>query len=372
MNILEIYTFSKNGIGGVSSMVTAYLDAVEEFGNNDCKLSLLNVKAEVTTGRTSIDNSVYIFTQRSAVKKHLKDNSYDVAHIHTSREFLFFKDILLAKLIKKQFHIPVVITVHVGAIETVYNRISWFKNKSIKIINEYVDKVIFLSEVMRKDFINAGVKDQRTTLLYNFYKFTPTEIPVKEDRNSLQLLFVGAIHREKGIIELLEALSTMPPYFDYHLNVCGQLKDYSIKEDIEEYKGKLGNKVSFLGVVTGEDKTKIYQQSDILVLPSYHEGLPLVILEALGTGCAIMTTPVGAIPEILNNDNCLWLKIASSDSICSQLLNMSIEKLNEMKSNNELQGKKYSFEEHIHKLINIYRSVIKYEPEKNHKKAIEA
>lgn len=356
MRILEIYTFSGNGIGGVSSMVTAYMDAKEEFNKYDCHLSLLNVEARITTGKSSVDNFLYIFTQRSAVKKHLKENKYDVVHIHTSREFLFLKDVLLAKLIKKEFHIPVVITVHVGAIETVYNRISWFKDKSIALINGYVDKVIFLSEAMRQDFINAGLKDNVTTLLYNFFKFKPSEAPAKQDCKTLNLLFVGAIHREKGIIELLQALSAMPD-FNYHLNICGQLKDNSIKEELEDYKQNLVNKVSFLGLVTGEDKTKIYQQSDVLVLPSYHEGLPLVILEALGAGCGIMTTPVGAIPEILNDDNCMWLKIASSDSICSQLLNLTNEKLKTMKESNELLGQKYSFDEHLLKLANIYRSV---------------
>lgn len=356
MEILEIYTFNENGVGGVSLMVNAYMNATEYFCTHGCHLNLLNIKQERVTGKRSIDNFLYIFTQKSAVKQHLSENKYDAVHIHTSREFLFLKDVLLAKFIKMNFHIPVVITIHVGSIDTVYNRIGWFKKKSITLINKYIDKVIFLSEVMRQDYIKEGLKENVTSLLYNFFQFTPAENEKKEDIKTLQLLFVGAIHREKGIIELLKALNSLQD-FDCHLNICGQLKDNSIRSEIEEYKLKLGNKVSFLGLVQGEEKTKIFDKSDILILPSYHEGLPIVIMEALGSGCGIMTTPVGAIPEILNDANCKWLEIGSYKSIESQLRSLTSKELMTMKEANKSLGKEYSLESHINKLSEIYKNL---------------
>lgn len=346
-------------MGGVATMVKSYMDGVEEFASHDCVLSNLNIAPSIHTGKSSIDNFAYIFKQRKAAHKHFKENKYDVIHIHTSREFLFLKDVLLAKMISKQTHTPIVMTIHVGAMETVYNRIGWFKNKSIAILNKYVSKTIFLSKVMREDFIKAGLDEQKSTVLYNFHNFTPTNKDI-EKKDGLQLLFVGAIHREKGIVELLHAIEQLPE-LKCHLNVCGKLTDNSIKEEVESLKDKLSDRVSFLGYVAGEDKTILYQQSDVLILPSYHEGLPLVVMEALGAGCAIIATKVGAIPEVLFTENVLWIEKESIKSLISQILNISYNEslLSVMKMRNKELGVKYSFAAHVQDLTSIYNDLIK-------------
>lgn len=352
--VLEVFTFQDGYMGGVATMVKSYLDGVEEFATYNCELAQLNIAPIIHTGKSSLDNLAYIFTQRKAARKHLIENKYDVIHIHTSREFLFLKDVLLAKMISKLTHTPIVMTIHVGAMETVYNRIGWFKEKSIDILNKYVSQTIFLSKVMREDFIKSGLDEQKSTVLYNFHNFTST-IKVPEKKKGLQLLFVGAIHREKGILELLHAIEQMPD-LKCHLNICGKLTDNSIKDEVESLKAKLSDKVSFLGYVSGENKTLLFRQSDVLILPSYHEGLPLVILESLGAGCAIIATKVGAIPEVLSDENVLWVEIKSTRSLISQILNLSTNRsqLELMKMTNEKLGKHYSFDAHITELSSIY------------------
>lgn len=354
--ILEIYSYNKSGIGGVSIMLESYMNGVTEFSENDCKLDLLNVEPTIDLKHTTLNNLAYIFTQRNAVSRHLKNKHYDVVHIHTSREFLFLKDVLLAKVIKQIFHIPVVMTIHVGAMETVFNRIGWFKNRALSIMNKYIDKSIFLSKVMQEEFIGSGLQNDHATVLYNFHNLAETTIPQRSESNTLQLLFVGMLNRDKGILELLTALSQMPD-LDYHLNVCGKLVDRSIEAELEDLKAKLGDKVSFLGYVVGEDKTKLFHSSDMLILPSYHEGLPIVIMEALAAGCAIMSTKVGAIPEVLSDDNCYWIEIASAEDIADKLKRITPEELAAQKIANKILGNDYSFVEHVIKLSNIYKQI---------------
>lgn len=357
MKILEIYTYSKSGIGGVSIMVDSYMNGVAEFADNDCRLELLNVEPTINLGHSTFNNLAYIFTQRTAVRRHLKNNHYDVVHIHTSREFLFLKDVLLAKMINKRFHVPVVMTIHVGAMETVFNRIGWFKQKAISIMNKYISKSIFLSKVIQEEFFASGLKSDRGTVLYNFHNLTPAECLPKSEATPLQLLFVGRIERDKGIVELLTALSELPE-LDFHLNICGKLADKSIEAEVENLKVKLGDKVSFLGYVVGEDKTKLFHNSDMLILPSYHEGLPIVIMEALAVGCAIMSTRVGAIPEVLSDENCYWIKIASINSIKGTLQSLKKKDLVKQQNSNYVLGKEYSFDGHVKKLSSIYISVL--------------
>lgn len=357
LKVLEVFTYSKSVIGGISIMIDSYMEGVAEFAYNDCSLELLNVAPSINLGHSALNNLAYIFTQRKAVTRHLNEHHYDVVHIHTSREFLFLKDVLLAKLINKRFHIPVVMTIHVGAMETVFNRIGWFKQKSISIMNKYIRKSIFLSKTIQDEFIASGLSSNRGTVLYNFHNLAPAECLPKSDSTPLQLLFVGRIERDKGIVELLNALSELSE-LDFHLNICGKLADKSIEDEVNKLKAKLGDKVSFLGYVVGEDKTKLFHNSDMLILPSYHEGLPIVIMEALAAGCAIMSTKVGAIPEVLSDDNCYWIDIASVESIKEILSSIQQDQLeNQQKANSEL-GVEYSFSGHVKKLSGIYKSII--------------
>lgn len=356
IKVLEIFTFHGGYMGGVATMVKAYMDGVDDFATNNCVLTNLNIAPTIHTGKSSIDNFAYIFTQRNAIRKHLKHNLYDVIHIHTSREFLFLKDVLLAKMIHDSYRIPVVMTIHVGAMETVYNRIGWFKKKSINILNQTVAKTIFLSKVMRDDFLSAGLKELNSTVLYNFHNFVPTT-NICTTKDGLQLLYVGAIHKEKGILELLHAIEKSPK-LNLHLNICGKITDNTIKDEVDILKKSLSDRVSFLGYVSGEDKTLLYKQSDILILPSYHEGLPLVVMEALGAGCGIIATKVGAIPEILTEKNCLWVDIASDESIIRKLDAITPERLIAMKNANKVLGMQFSFYEHVTQLSNIYKSLV--------------
>ena len=354
-NILEIFTFQGGYMGGVATMVKSYIDGHDAFANSNCILSNLNITQKVHTGWSPIDNFIYIFVQRAKVRSYLKLNKYDVVHIHTSREFLFFKDVLLAKMIRTEFNTPIMITIHVGSIDTVYNRIGWFKKKSIQLLNKYVAKTIFLSKKMQQDFRREGLSQNQSAVLYNFHNLAST-IKKVAPTNCLQLLFVGAIHREKGILELLRALDILKE-MNYHLNICGVLTDKSIKQEIEDIVKRLGNKVSFLGYISGEEKTLLYRQSDILILPSYHEGLPLVIMEALGEGCAIISTKVGAIPEVLSEKNCTWIDIASVDSIVKVLQSLDISEVEIQKKNNLQLGLCYSFSSHVQELCKLYNLI---------------
>ena len=62
---------------------------------------------------------------------------------------------------------------------------------------------------------------------------------------------------------------------------------------------RLSGNVRFLGWVGPEQRDQILKEADIFILPSYNEGLPMAILEAMAWGLPIITTPVGGIPEVL-------------------------------------------------------------------------
>jgi glycosyltransferase involved in cell wall biosynthesis len=119
--------------------------------------------------------------------------------------------------------------------------------------------------------------------------------------NSLQrILFVGNLSERKGVTDLLHALGR--PGFDnlqFELVLAGG-------GDVAGYQAKakdlgVDKLVRFTGWSEQKDVAALMAQADILVLPSYDEGLPLVVLEALANGVAIVCTPVGEIPSALRH-----------------------------------------------------------------------
>ena len=126
----------------------------------------------------------------------------------------------------------------------------------------------------------------------------PRRIPGENPRQ--RVLFVGNLSERKGVSDLLQALAQ--PGFDasrLEVNLVGG-------GDLPAYHAKarqlgIDGFVRFAG---WSDQTQVAQmmaQADVLVLPSYDEGLPLVILEALANGVAVVCSPVGEIPSVLSD-----------------------------------------------------------------------
>ena len=350
-------------VGGVVSILLSYLKSAEYFEDHGFELNLFNYQfpQKMRVKNAKLKNILYIFSQRKALSKRLKKDNDTVLNIHTSREFLFLKDVFLAKLASKKYHVPVVLTIHVGDIDTVFNRIKPLQKLMIQYMNHYVSKIVFLSQKIMAQFISEGLDADKCEVLYNFHNLEPIAEHEKLSRTArLHLLYVGAIHREKGILELLTALNDLSN-LDFHFDLCGQITDQSLKNEFNELIERLGNKVTVHGYISGKEKTAVFERADILVLPSYHEGLPLVILEALVSGCAVISTKVGATPEILTEENVMWVDIGNSDDIAKSIKELydCQDRLSEMKANNLILSSKYDIQEHISRLCSIYERVKK-------------
>lgn len=348
-------------VGGVVSILLSYLKSAKYFEDHGFELNLFNYEfsQRIHIKNAKLKNILYIFRQRKALSKRLKQDNDTILNIHTSREFLFLKDVFLAKLAWKKHCVPVVLTVHVGDISTVFNRIQPLKELLIKYMNRYISKTVFLSKEIMAQFVAEGLDADKCEVLYNFHNLEPIAENEELPRTAqLHLLYVGAIHREKGVIELLTALNQLQT-LDWHLDLCGKLTDSSIQGEYSSLISSLRNKVTEHGYVSGKKKTAIFERADALILPSYHEGMPLVVLEALAGGCAVISTKVGATPEILTEDNVCWVEEKSAEDLSKtiQKLYVSQDKLKRLKDNNLALSGEYGIEEHIAKLCKIYESV---------------
>jgi glycosyltransferase involved in cell wall biosynthesis len=141
----------------------------------------------------------------------------------------------------------------------------------------------------------------------------------KGARTRFRVLFLGNLLERKGLSDLLQAFSRMAtPVAQWEATIAGG-------GDVEGYQRKareigLGNNVTFFGWARQEQAAALLAQADVLVLPSYDEGLPLVILEALANGVAVVCTPVGEIPATLRDGReALFVQPGDSAGIAAAL-----------------------------------------------------
>lgn len=121
-----------------------------------------------------------------------------------------------------------------------------------------------------------------------------------------QIIAVGSLKAEKGFDMLIDAfkdfLEAKLIHKEYQLIICGDgLLKSDLIEQVEEYG--LTDYVVFKGHLGHEELIKLYNKSEIFALSSRSEGFPKVLLEAMASGCKIVSTPVGSVPEILQDSN---------------------------------------------------------------------
>jgi len=130
----------------------------------------------------------------------------------------------------------------------------------------------------------------------DFSKFK-VEKPL-ENRDNL-IGYIGRLSEEKGILSFIEAIPKALEREDSVEVLIGG--DGQLRGKVERYLNEhnLNNKVKFVGWIPHDELPKYLNELKLLVLPSYAEGLPNIMLEAMACGTPVLATPVGAIPDII-------------------------------------------------------------------------
>jgi glycosyltransferase involved in cell wall biosynthesis len=105
------------------------------------------------------------------------------------------------------------------------------------------------------------------------------------------LLYLGRLHYKKRPDFLLDVISTI--YADFHLLLAGTTNDPAYLDQLQAHAERLGlrDRVTFTGLVTGEDKELVLQGADVFVLPSFAENFAIAVAEAMAAGLPVVVTP---------------------------------------------------------------------------------
>lgn len=196
-------------------------------------------------------------------------------------------------------------------------------------------------KIIQNSKVNISLGGKLTSILYNngAPKNAVIELPNAVDHswiideneisshyNGLKLLFVGRYERRKGIEEFLDVIGRTINSENYDVSFIG---------DIPTNKRIDHPRVFFKGLITEiELLKKEFLNADILVCPSYSEGMPTVILEAMASGCAIIATDVGAVGTMVDHQNGWLIKgeiKVGLDQAIHEAIHLDKEKLRDKK-----------------------------------------
>ncbi|HSY04849.1 MAG TPA: glycosyltransferase [Steroidobacteraceae bacterium] len=117
----------------------------------------------------------------------------------------------------------------------------------------------------------------------------------------LAIVYLGRLAATKGILEAVAAVALLRERgVEVGLTIAGSgAALHEIRQAIE--LARLGERVRLAGELFGEAKRQLWQQADVFVLPSYHEGLPYALLESMACGVVPVASPVGGIPDVVQD-----------------------------------------------------------------------
>lgn len=236
----------------------------------------------------------------------------------------------IAVKVKKLYGIPYCVTWHGSDIHTAPFTTPWIKKNAAQIIENADMNFCVSSDLMRVSYkINPLGKRM---VLYNgvdrqkFYHYNAGVCSVlRKDfglsENKYHIASVGGVVEIKNPMSLpfiYEKINEKIPNIQFHLVGDGKLAE-SVKMKCES----LGLDLRTWGNIDAEIMPNIYNMMDLIVMPSFNEGLPLTAVEALACGTLMVGSRVGGIPEVLGEDNTVPLH----ENFITQLAELCISKL---------------------------------------------
>jgi len=222
--------------------------------------------------------------------------------------------------------------------------------------------IIHLSEgLLRSELQNLILKKSKLFAAPNgveTYNIMPKKVS-----DSIDFLFLSNIQESKGIFLLLDAFSELARINQkIRLNIIGGFRDQETEIEFNKIidQNNLREKIQLHGPLYGVDKHKKIAQCDVLVHPSFNDAFPLVILEAMQHGLAIIGSDQGAIPEIINPKVGYVFQTGNRNKLLEHMQNIaSNTETRKLMQNNakELFYKQYTIQHFEERMSEIFRQL---------------
>lgn len=289
----------------------------------------------------------------------------DLIYLNIAHNLAYLRDgifILISRLFSKA---KIIVHLRTSYFEEFYNKAFWLLRKFINITLRMADVGIVLGNSFRP-LMSRFVKNVR--VVPDGTDFNP-DISRKnfEIRNdSLVIGYLGNLYEWKGIMDLLEAAKiVLSNYRSIKFRIAGFWPDTAIKNKVFDFirRNNLNTNIEFINPVLGREKEEFLLNTNIFVYPSWYEGLPNVILEAMAAACPVISTKdVGAISEtVIDGETGVLVVKKNTKEIADAIIYLI--KHPEERTRMGLAGRKrfeenYTLEKNIDNLIRVFNEVL--------------
>lgn len=297
--------------GGIATVEKLIIN----YSSSQIKIQHINTHDE-----GSIAHRVIIFVKALATFLwKLSSQKIDIVHIQISDGGSIIRKAICC-VIAFIFNKPVLMHTHGAEFPLTYAKFPQGVQQVLSKLFQRCQGFIVLSESWQDYYVlNLGLNPKQVIILPNPCEL-PKNVPERKNQTQISLVFCGRVGQRKGTFDLIEAFANLPD----HQKKCTWL---IIAGDGEIEKAQqlaanlnLSDQVTFLGWINSEKRDEILTQANVFILPSYNEGLPVAILEAMGWGLPIITTPVGGIPElVISNQNGLLVPPGNIQQLTSAM-----------------------------------------------------
>lgn len=353
-------------LGGIASIVNSIINEKEIWQANSIKPIIFETcriqRDKSSSAKFNLKNIKNFLAIRKDIISELTLTDSQCLYYHTSVGIALLKDLLVVKKVKKRLNIPVILHIHFAEYEKIMSK-KWLSFFIMRLLKKYVDHIVFLSKNTKDEFVEKGISENKCSVIYNFstFNFTGEEIENSSQKATIEkkMLFVGSIDNRKGIFDILDCMKKIDG--NYSLHVCGGFASSVEEEKFNNYVKNFDGKVVFHSYVNGKEKEDVFKDSDVLLLPSYGEGLPVVILEALSAGCSIIASNVGAIPEIISKENGIIVDAGNEKQLhvaLSYYINLSREEIRKQQLANYEYSKNFTIDNFIKETCDVcYKTI---------------
>jgi glycosyltransferase involved in cell wall biosynthesis len=278
----------------------------------------------------------------------------------------FIKDALFA-WIGFLFGVPVIILEHGTNIPALYDRsgtlVRWWMRSTLK----RTARCLVLADCLKFNFEQFLPTTQVISVYLGIDELSVRHRQMKSgQKDQVTVLYLSTLVESKGILVFLEAISQVVKARDNIQFVVagGWGRDETVvKSRVDEWLSadNLRSRVSFIGPVQGEQKMRVLLEADLFVLPTLLDTAPLVVLEAMRAGLPIISTDVGAIPEIvLDGQNGQICAKGNADQLAEKILYLADRPdLRQRMSQNNLRRFEdlFTTEKFASRMIDVFESV---------------
>ena len=280
----------------------------------------------------------------------------DLVHVHSSYAFSFYRAAFYVFVVSSLWRRPIVFHVHGSSFDAFLETDSRLVRAVQSAVFERCDRIVALSDYWRRAF-ETRVPERKVEVVPN--AVDPGLFDPEYDHDPTRVTFVSSLIRRKGVRELIEAVDELASdgSLDFELSIAGS---GPLRESVEALESRHRH-VAYRGFVTEREKRRLLSTGDVFVLPSHAEGLPIAMLEGMAGGNAVVSTTVGSIPEVIDEDGGVLVTPGAATALADAIGSLAggdspAERMG--RKNRSLVCEEYAWETAAERITDVYDEAI--------------